>query len=129
MDYKDKYLRAVAELDNFRKRTAVERASLSDSVKVDIITELFPIFDSICAAVGMGSKEIEPINAQLQEVFSKLGIQEIEALDREFNPNFHNAIMHCEDDSKGKSLVIEEFQKGYTMGDKVIRHSLVNVVN
>ena len=128
-DWKDKYLRSVAELDNFRKRTTQEKAMISDNAKVEIITELLPIFDSISSAVGMGSKEIEPINAQLQEIFTKLGVQEIETIDKEFNPNLHNAIMHAEDSSKGKNLVTEELQKGYIMGDRVIRHSLVKVVN
>jgi len=128
-DWKDKYLRSVAELDNFRKRTTQEKAQISENAKAEIITELLPIFDSISSAVNMGSKEIQPINAQLQEVFAKLGVQEIDALDKEFNPNLHNAIMHEQDEKKGKNLVVEELQKGYIMGDRVIRHSLVKVVN
>ena len=128
-DWKDKYLRSVAELDNFRKRTTIEKAQIADNAKADIIAELLPIADSILSAVNMNVEGIEPVYAQLQEVFGKLGVQEIQAVDNEFNPNLHNAIMHIEDSSKVKNLCLEEFQKGYIMGDKVIRHSLVKVVN
>ena len=128
-DWKDKYLRSVAELDNFRKRTAIEKACIAENVKIEVISELLPIADSIVSARKMDAVGIGPIYNQLNDVFAKLGVAEIEAVGKEFDPNLHNAIMHEEDESKAANLVIEEFSKGYKLGNKVIRHSLVKVVN
>jgi len=128
-DWKDKYLRAVAELENFRKRTAVEKAQIADNAKADIVTELLPLADSIASAMGMNIQAIEPLNLQLTDIFASLGITEIEALGTQFDPALHNAIMHEQDETKEANLITEEFQKGYQLEDKVIRHSLVKVVN
>ena len=128
-DWKDKYLRSVAELDNFRKRTALEKVQTATNMKAEIIEQFLPVADSIISAMKMNVEGIEPLYSQLNDVFAKLGVTEIEAVGCEFNPNLHNAIMHEEDKAKGKNLIAEEFSKGYKLGDRVIRHSLVKVVN
>ena len=102
---------------------------MEDSMKVSIIEQILPIADSVISAMKMDIEVIGPLYSQMTDVFAKLGVTEIEAVGQEFDPNLHNAIMHEEDDSKGKNLVVEEFAKGYKLGDRVIRHSLVKVVN
>ena len=119
----------MAELDNFRKRTALEKVQMSSNMKVEIISELLPIADSIISAMKMNAEGIEPLYQQLNDVFTKLGVSEIEAIDCEFDPNLHNAVMHEQDETKSKNLIVEEFSKGYKLEDRVIRHSLVKVVN
>ena len=128
-NWKDKYLRSVAELDNFRKRTSQEKSQIAENMKVEIISELLPLADSIISAMKMNVEGIEPLYSQLNDIFAKLGIAEIKAEGCEFDPNLHNAIMHEDDETKGKNLIIEEFSRGYKFGDRVIRHSLVKVVN
>ena len=122
-------MRSVAELDNFRKRTALEKAQMEDNMKVSIIEQILPIADSINSARSMDIEAIEPLYSQMKDVFEKMGVTEILALGEEFDPNLHNAIMHGDDDSKPKNVIVEEFAKGYRLGDRVIRHSLVKVVN
>ena len=129
-DWKDKYLRSVAELDNFRRRSIIEKAQIADNAKIEIITQLLPIADSIQSALKMNVEGSEAIYQQIKDAFTKLGVTEIEAVGKPFNPNLHNAIMHEEDHkNKHKNIITDEFQKGYALGDKVIRPSLVKVVN
>ena len=131
----DKYLRLAAEYDNYRKRTAKEKEALWTDVKADTAAAFLPVYDNLERAVNQATadeaykKGVEMTMNQLKEVFSKLGIEEIPALGEQFDPNLHNAIMHEEDGSMGENLVAQTFQKGYLLGEKVIRHAMVKVVN
>ena len=132
----DKYLRILAEYDNFKKRTVKEKEAIYTDASARVITDLLIVLDNLERALGTiedkdGSiyKGMEMILKQTQEVFEKLGVNEIEAVGKEFNPELHNAVMHVEDETLGENIIAEEFQKGYTYKDKVLRYSLVKVAN
>ena len=132
---KDKHLRLMAEYDNFRKRSARERESIYADVRGDTIVKLLPVYDNLERALMQETsdeayrKGVEMIMTQLRDILSKLGVTEIESVGKEFDPNEHNAVMHIEDESLGAGIVAEEFQKGFKLGDKVIRFSMVKVAN
>lgn len=132
---KDKYMRLYAEYENYRKRSSKEREALYSQVKSDTVTSFLPVYDNLERALKTSCsdeaflKGIEMTMAQLRGVFEKLGIKEIDAVGKKFDANLHNAVMHVEDGSLGESEIVEEFQKGFTLGDKVIRFSMVKVAN
>ncbi len=132
----DKYLRQVAEFDNYRKRTTAEKASMYSNGVRDTVEKLLPVIDNFERAVNsFEDKEsslfvgVDMILKQFREVLTALGVEEIPAEGEPFDPNLHNAVMHIEDESCDTNVVVEVFQKGYKMGDKVIRHSMVKVAN
>lgn len=132
----DKYLRQVAEFDNYRKRTTAEKASMYSNGVRDTVEKLLPIIDNFERAVSSTEDKdntlytgVEMILKQLQEMLTSLGVEEIPAEGEPFDPNLHNAVMHIDDESCDTNVVVEVFQKGYKMGDKVIRHSMVKVAN
>lgn len=131
----DKYMRLAAEYDNFRKRSARERDALFTDVRADTVKKFLPVYDNLLRAVAMtpegdpGRKGIEMTLTQFETVLTSLGVSPIEALGKEFDPELHNAVMHVEDDSVGENIVVEEFEKGFKLGDKVIRFSIVKVAN
>lgn len=136
--YKDKYVRSVAEFDNYRKRTQREKEALYTDVKTDVVKEMLPVldnleraYDSIKATADESVlKGIDMVIKQFSETFKSLNVEKIEALHAEFDPNLHNAVMHVEDESvEGTNIIVEELQKGYKIGDKVIRPSMVKVAN
>ena len=132
----EQYQRLLAEYDNFKKRTVREKEAIyTDSVK-DTVAVLLPVIDNLERALdafddkeGEQYKGVEMILKQTEEAFKKLGVNEIKAVGESFNPELHNAVMHIEDDAVTENTVVEEFQKGYTYKDKVIRHSMVKVAN
>lgn len=132
-EYKDLAQRTQADFDNFRKRNAeaVKQARLEGGN--DVVLSMLPVLDTVEIAINMISDDatkagVQLIQKKILEVFSKYGVKEIEALGKEFDPNFHNAIMQVEDaDNAGK--VVEVLQKGYTRDGKVIRYSMVKVAN
>ncbi|MGM9522492.1 MAG: nucleotide exchange factor GrpE [Oscillospiraceae bacterium] len=132
---KDKYLRLLAEYDNYRKRSQKEREALFTSIKSETVLQILPVYDNLERALALKStdeafyKGIEMTMAQLKEIFEKLGVKPIEAVGQKFDANLHNAIMHIEDENCGENEVVEEFQKGFLLGDKVIRFSMVKVAN
>lgn len=132
---KDKYLRLMAEYDNFRKRSARERDSIYADVRVDTVTRFLPVYDNLERALAVETadeayrKGVEMTFTQLCEVMKKLGVETIEAKGKTFDPQLHNAVMHVQDESLGENVVVEEFQKGFKMGDKIIRCSMVKVAN
>jgi len=132
---RDKYLRLAAEYDNFRKRSAKEREIIYSNARIDAITKLLPIYDNIERAMKMECsdeafyKGIEMIMTQLTEVFSDMGVTEIPATGEQFDPNLHNAVMTVENKDLGNNIVAEECQKGFILGDRVIRFSTVVVTN
>ena len=132
----DKYARLYAEFDNYRKRTAKEREGIYTDAYVDCVSEILPILDNFERALQYRdadadnvAKGLEMIEKSFAEALSKMGVSEIEALGKPFDPERHNAVMHIEDESFGENEVVEVFMKGYIKGDKVLRHSMVKVAN
>ena len=133
---KDKqYQYLAAEYDNFRRRSAKEKTDTYSSAKADAALAFLPVFDNLQRALAAPctdaayAKGVEMTMTQLRQVLEKLGITEIDALNQPFDPNLHNAVMHVDDDSVGESTVVEVFQSGFKMGDKVIRFAMVKVAN
>ena len=133
----DKYLRVLAEFDNFRKRTAKEKASMYDDGVVDAVTMFLPVIDNLQRALeSVGNNTDNPlymgvdmIHKQLIKTLNELGAEEISAVGEPFDPNHHYAVAHAEDSSYSENTVTEELQKGYKYKDKVLRHSMVKVAN
>ena len=131
----ERYLRLMAEFDNYKKRSAKERENIYTDVRVDTVTKFLPVFDNLERAMKTETadeafkKGVEMTFNQLMDVFKKLGVEEIESVGKPFDPAVHNAVMHVEDAERGENEIVEEFQKGFRIGDKVIRHSMVKVAN
>lgn len=132
----DKYTRLFAEYDNYRKRTAKEREGIYTDAYVDAVTQILPILDNMERALQYKdndcdniAKGLEMIMKSFVETLEKMGVSEIEAQGKPFDPNLHNAVMHIDDESYGESEIVEVFMKGYIKGDKVLRHSMVKVAN
>ena len=134
----DKLKRQLAEFENFRNRTDKEKSQMYAVGAKDVIEKILPVVDNLERGFdGLSDEEketpfvigIEAVYKQLMTVFEELGVQPIEAVGKEFDPNLHNAVMHDEDDSEAVNVVVEEFQKGYTYKDSVVRHSMVKVLN
>ncbi len=130
---KDKYLRLMAEYDNYRKRTAKEKTETYNNAVSDSITEILPVIDTFEMALKTECSDesfktgVEKIYNMFRKSLEKLGVTEIEALGKEFDPNLHNAIKQVEETDYAENYVCEVFQKGYRLGKKVIRHSMVAV--
>ena len=127
----DKYLRMMAEYDNFRKRSAKEKEGVYADAYSDCIANLLPILDNLERASGSDNfeavrKGLEMTVKAFSDALEKMGVSEIET--KTFDPNRHNAVMHVDDESMGESEIVEVFQKGYAKGDKVIRYAMVKVV-
>ena len=131
----DKYLRLCAEYDNFRKRSQKERDSLYADIKAETLKKFLPVYDNLVRALDQSTEDeayrrgVEMIMTQFNTTMEKLGVTEIESLGQKFDPAFHNAVMHVEDAEKGENEIVEVFQKGFIMGDKVIRFAMVKVAN
>lgn len=134
----DKVKRQLAEFENFRNRTEKEKSQMYMVGARDVIEKLLPVVDNFERGLksipedqkdGPVASGMEMIYKQLITVLTDLGVTPIEAVGQEFDPNFHNAVMHVEDDEQGENVVIEEFQKGYMYHDSVVRHSMVKVAN
>ena len=134
----DKVKRQMAELDNFRKRTEKEKSQMYDMGAKTIVEKILPVIDNFergLAAVPEDNKEdafvvgMDKIYRQMLTVLEEAGVKPIEAVGAEFDPNFHNAVMHVEDETLGENVVAEELQKGYMYRDTVVRHSMVKVAN
>lgn len=134
----DKVLRQIAEFENFRKRTEKEKSQMFEIGAKSIVERLLPVLDNFERGLATVSEEekdgafaqgIEKIYKQLVTELAEAGVTPIEAVGKEFNPDFHNAVMHIEDENFGENIVAEEFQKGYMYKDSVVRHSMVKVAN
>ena len=129
----ERYLRMMAEYDNFRKRAAAEKDAAYTAALSDVITEILPVVDTLELALKYGAegeqmtKGVEMTLAKFSEVLEKMGVSVIET--ETFDPNFHNAVMHIEDESYGEGQIVEVFQKGYKKGEKIIRYAMVKVAN
>lgn len=132
---KDQFLRLAAEYDNYRKRTAKEKEGLWADAKADTVQAFLPVYDNLERAMKQETadeaykKGVEMTMNQLKEVFAKLGVTEIEAEGKPFDPNLHNAVMHIEDENLGENTVAQVFQAGFMLGEKVIRFAMVQVAN
>ena len=134
----DKVKRQMAEFENFRKRSEKEKAGMFEMGAKSVIEQILPVIDNFergLAAVPEESKAdpfvegMEKIYRQFMDTMDKLNVKPIEAVGTEFNPDFHNSVMHVEDEEAGENVVVEEFQKGYLYKDQVVRHSMVKVAN
>ena len=131
----DKYLRLMAEYDNYRKRSARERDSIYADVRVDTVTKFLPVYDNLERALAAQTEDeafrkgVEMTFTQLQEIMKKLGVEAIEAVGKTFVPSMHNAVMHVDDENAAENTVVEVFQKGFRRGERVIRHAIVKVAN
>ena len=134
----DRLTRQMAEFDNFRKRTEKEKSQMYEIGAKDIIEKILPVVDNFergIAAVPEDEKAnpfaegMEKIYKQLMTTLEEIGVKPIEAVGQEFDPDFHNAVMHVEDEEVGENIITEEFQKGYLYRDSVVRHSMVKVAN
>ena len=131
----DKYLRLAAEYDNYRKRTAREKEHVYGDAKADTVKPFLEVLDNLERGLAQFEEGdphrqgVELIAKQLSAVLEKLGVTEIEALGQPFDPAKHNAVMHIDDEAFGENTVAEVFQKGYQMGDKVVRFAMVKVAN
>ena len=134
----DKLTRQMAEFDNFRKRTEKEKSQMYEVGAKDIIEKILPVVDNFERGLGSVPEEeknapfvegMEKIYKQLMTTLESVGVKPIEAVGQEFNPDFHNAVMHVEDEGLGENIIAEEFQKGYMYRESVVRHSMVKVAN
>ena len=131
----DQLLRLAAEYDNFRRRSAREKTEAYSKAKADAALAFLPVYDNLERALKQGSEDeaflkgVEMTMNQLISVLDSLGIKAIEAEGKPFDPNFHNAVMHIEDENLGENVVAQVFQTGFIMGDNVIRFAMVQVVN
>ena len=134
----DRLTRQMAEFDNFRKRTDREKSQMYEVGAKDVIDKILPVVDNFERGLGAVTEEekedpfvkgMEQIYKQLMTTLEGIGVKSIEAVGNEFDPDFHNAVMHVEDEEVGENIIVEEFQKGYIYRDSVVRHSMVKVAN
>lgn len=134
----DRVKRQMAEFENFRKRSEKEKSSMYEMGARDIIERMLPVIDNFERGLASVSEDekgtplaegMEKIYKQFQKTLEEAGVKAIEAVGREFDPSFHNAVMHVDDESLGENVVAEELQKGYMYRDSVVRHSMVKVAN
>lgn len=134
----DRLIRNMAEFDNFRKRSEKEKSQMYDMGVKSLVEKLLPVIDNFERGLGSVAEEdkdsplvqgFNMIYKQLMTIMDEIGVKAIEAVGNEFDPNFHNAVMHGEDDELGENIVSEEYQKGYIYHEAVVRHSMVKVVN
>ena len=135
-EHKQQHLRVLAEYDNFRKRTLNEKTAIYNNAVSDTVKELLPIADNIERALGQENasaedmkKGVEMIEHQIQACFEKLGLEEMGKVGEAFDPNLHNAVAHIEDEALGENVIAAVYQKGYKLGDRVVRHAMVQVAN
>ena len=131
----DQYLRLAAEYDNFRKRSRKEKEALYTDVKVETVAKFLPVYDNLERALANETsdeaykKGVELIMAEFKKIMSGLGVEEFGEAGDAFDPNAHNAVMHIENEELGENVIAQVFQKGFRIGEKVIRHAVVQVAN
>ena len=131
----DKYLRLMAEYDNFRKRSQKEKDALYGDIKANTLKSFLPVYDNLVRALAQQTEDeaykkgVEMIMTQFNSTMEKLGVTPMDCLGKKFDPAFHNAVMHVEDEEKGENEIVEVFQQGFMLGDKVIRFAMVKVAN
>ena len=132
---RDAHLRVAAEFDNFRKRTIKEKEASYGNGKADAVEKLLPVYDNLERALNQPTEDeaykkgVEMTMTQLVGIFSGLGVEIFGNVGEAFDPNFHNAVMHTEDESLGENVISQVFQKGFKLGEKIIRFAMVQVAN
>ena len=132
---RDAHLRVAAEFDNFRKRTIKEKEQSYGNGKADAVEKLLPVYDNLERALNQPTEDeafkkgVEMTMTQLVGIFSGLGVEIFGNVGEEFDPNFHNAVMHTEDENLGENVISQVFQKGFKLGEKIIRFAMVQVAN
>lgn len=131
----DRYKRILAEFENFKKRSAKEREGLYNSILSDVIEVILPVVDNLENAAKVETKDesykqgIELVLKQFKDVLKSKGVEEIKAMGETFDPSLHEAVSTVQDDEKGEKEIVQEYRKGYKIGNRVIRHSMVVVAN
>ena len=131
----DRYLRLLAEYDNYRKRSQKEKDSLYGDIKASTVTAFLPVYDNLARALAQTTEDeayrkgVEMIMTQFEQTLTKLGVEKIESLGQTFDPKLHNAVMHVEDEAKGENEIVEVFQEGFRLGEHIIRFAMVKVAN
>ena len=135
-EYEDLRVRQLAEFENFRKRTEKEKAGMYAVGAKDVIEKILPVVDNFERGLDVAEDKEDPFVQGMEKIYKQfltaldgMGVKVIEAVGNEFNPDFHNAVMHVEDETVGENIIVEEFQKGYMYKDSVVRHSMVKVAN
>lgn len=134
-EHEDKYLRLLAEYDNYRKRSQKEKEGLYGDIKSDTVSKFLPVYDNLVRALAQSTEDeayrkgVEMIMNQFNTTLEKLGVSRIESLGQKFDPSLHNAVMHVDDEEKGENEIVEVFQEGFKYGEKVIRFAMVKVAN
>ena len=132
----DRVKRQMAEFENFRKRTDKEKHAMFDTGAKSVIEKILPVVDNFERGLDVAEDKEDPFVQGMEKIYKQfltaldgMGVKAIEAVGNEFNPDFHNAVMHVEDETVGENIIVEEFQKGYMYKDSVVRHSMVKVAN
>ena len=131
----DKFLRLAAEYENFRRRSQKEKEALYGDIKADTVSKFLPVYDNLERALRQGTEDeayrkgVEMIMNQFSATLEKLGVTPIECLGEKFDPSLHNAVMHVDDEEQGENVIVDVFQDGFMIGDKVIRFAMVKVAN
>lgn len=131
----DRYKRVLAEFENYKKRSQKERNNLYNSILGDVIESILPIMDNLENALKVETKDedykqgVELVLKQFQDVLTKFGVEEIETIGKTFDPELHEAVSSVQDDTKESQEIVQEYRKGYKIGTKIIRHSMVVVAN
>jgi len=137
-EYYAQLQRVMADFDNYRKRVVKEKDAQYSVILSEVITEFLPVIDNLEKSLATNAEDevakawksgVELIYRQFTEVLNKLGAEEIKAVGEQFDPNFHDAVMHVEDENVGENIIVEELRKGYKLKDRIIRHSMVKVAN
>lgn len=133
---KEQMMRTLAEYDNYRKRSEREKAGIYSDATVDVVAKFLPVADNLTRALEQKDcsiedlrKGVEMVNSQIIDALSKLGVAVMGEAGEPFNPDYHNAVSHVEDEALGENVVATVFEKGYRIGDKIIRHAMVQVAN
>ena len=131
----DRYKRLFAEFENYKKRSQKERENLYNMITGDVISSIFPVMDNLEKASEVKTEDtsyqegVKLVVKQFSDVLKKFGVEEIETVGKRFDPQLHDAVSHVEDNTKGEQEIVGEYRKGYKIGNKVIRHSMVIVAN
>ncbi len=134
-DLEDRYKRILAEFENFKKRSSKERDGLYNSILSDVVEVILPVLDNLENAVKVQTgdeeykKGIELVLKQFQDVLKSKGVEEIKTVGETFDPELHEAVSSVQDDTKGEKEIVQEYRKGYKIGSRVVRHSMVVVAN
>ena len=131
----DRYKRLLAEFENYKKRSQKEREGIYGMITGDVVATMLPIMDNLEKAASAKTEDtqyqdgVNLVARQFQEALKRLGLEEIETIGQRFDPEFHEAVSHIEDETKGEPEIVQEYRKGYKIGNKVVRHSMVIVAN